>query len=355
MHDYKILHITECYEAGVSAAIDSFTNSAPADIQHYLLYEGKEKPSHNSNFVKSFRFKKNILKRILQIQKIVQETKPDLIYTHSSWAGFYTRILPRSKPIIYQPHCYKFDDPTISPVRKFIFKMAEKVLTLNTSSTVVLTPHEDELTKHLNRKLDTHFIPNISSLEYLPSEKKLLIDNQIITVSMLGRIANQKDPSWFADVAEFKDALEETTGRQIRFQWIGSGEEDLTEMLKSNEVEVTGWLSSDEVLQALRQTSIYLHSASYEGFPLAVLDAASLGLPCIVRDLQCYKGTALTTVSSPEEAVTAISQILKDNEYRESIIDSSNALIDSMNPRAQRQMIIELCKKYNYFSKEAGV
>ena len=87
---------------------------------------------------------------------------------------------------------------------------------------------------------------------------------------MVGRIAPQKDPKFFADVvAELrKDDV------PLEAVWIGDGDGDLRRLLTEARIRVTGWLSPSGVEELLRG-SVYVHSARYEGFPLSILDAAA--------------------------------------------------------------------------------
>lgn len=353
MGKFTILHVTECFHAGVKAAIISLIESSPEDVSHILLYDGESTASTDDGFDQVIELKKNVLARPLQVLELEKSIKPNIIYAHSSWAGVYTRVLPHTTPIVYQPHCYKFDDPSLSVVKQKFFRVAEKVLTHNTSSLVALTPYEYSLSKKINSKIDIRIIPNVSSLVNVETVEKNRFADETITISMLGRVATQKDPYWFSQVATQKKRIEEVTGKNIHFKWIGSGDLDKTQLLESAGVQVTGWLQPEEVSNELSSSDLYLHSASYEGFPLAVLDAAYLGLPCFVRDLNCYDGTSLVTVDSSQNATDKIIRLLNDTSYRDFVLNSTLDLLETMNPSHQGQSLYDLYQKYGYTGKTA--
>ncbi|RKW70056.1 glycosyltransferase family 4 protein [Galactobacter caseinivorans] len=103
-----------------------------------------------------------------------------------------------------------------------------------------------------------------------------------------------------------EDGTDQHTSRPDQ---IGDG--DQRDELTSAGVTVTGWLTPAEVETVLRGCSVYLHSASYEGFPLSVLDAAGAGLPIVVRDLACFEGSPLLPgVSDPEHAAQQVRELL---------------------------------------------
>lgn len=98
----------------------------------------------------------------------------------------------------------------------------------------------------------------------------------------VARLVKQKDPFRFLRLAQALHARDS----RWRFVWVGDG--DLREhfLLEAKdlgierEVACTGWLS--EPYKFISISDLYLHSALYEGLPLAILEAMSAGLPCAI-------------------------------------------------------------------------
>ena len=62
----------------------------------------------------------------------------------------------------------------------------------------------------------------------------------------------------------------------------GDGDDRETkEMLESAGVEVTGWLSKNEVYKKLSESSIYLSTARREGMPVSLIEAFYSGVPVV--------------------------------------------------------------------------
>lgn len=122
---------------------------------------------------------------------------------------------------------------------------------------------------------------------------------------MVGRIAPQKDPKFFADVvAELrKDDV------PLEAVWIGDGDGDLRRLLTEARIRVTGWLSPSGVEELLRG-SVYVHSARYEGFPLSILDAAACRAPIVARRIAAVEHTDLLMSSTPRGVAALVTDML---------------------------------------------
>lgn len=348
----RILHVTECYGGGVSKAINTFTHLSPEEVDHVLLWAGDDKPEDNDKFSRTKKFSKDPIHRILDVRKLVQEFKPDLILAHSSWAGFYTRLAQFKIPIVYQPHCYVFEDSSRNKLSRFVYYFAEKFLTLNTTATVVLSPREKYIAKKLNKYLKTVMLPNVNSLGVVYEEKTVdelatsvnrkSNENIKSKIAMLGRISRQKDPQWM--VAFVQRYREKYPLSEPEFIWIGDGDPKSKDNLKAAGVKITGWKRSDEIAEILQNTDVYLHTAYYEGFPLAVLDALSLDVPTVVRDIPAYEGTPLKKFGEIEEAVDYVYQLTQSTDSKVDLILQQRNLMKTMNQKKQSEAIKSILK-----------
>lgn len=112
------------------------------------------------------------------------------------------------------------------------------------------------------------------------------IDSAFI-IGFCGRLdIDHKGLDWLVDgFAEFHKTVP-----TARLWLIGDGphRQLLKKMVDQRGIQdrVTFWGSrfGDEKLQLLGLCSIFVHSSRYEGLPISVLEAASLGLPCLVSE-----------------------------------------------------------------------
>ncbi len=102
--------------------------------------------------------------------------------------------------------------------------------------------------------------------------------NELLIVAV-GRLVPQKRPFVFLDLAEKIHARLPHT----RFVWVGDGalsKEWDERAARLGCVRRVGWQRS--VSEFLFAADVFLHTAEFEGLPLAILEALSAGLPCAI-------------------------------------------------------------------------
>lgn len=277
---------------------------------------------------------------IFSILRAVRRFRPDVVHAHSSWAGMMVRVVLPTVPIIYQPHCYAFENRARGGLSRAVSKLVERVLTLRTHTVVALTDREVQVARSLSRKNYVHMVPNAPSPGVVRRDSMILHDPP--SVVMCGRLAGQKDPLFFAEVAD----LLRRDGEGVEMTWIGDGDECYRDVLEESGVRVTGWISESDVRLEYARGDIYLHSAPYEGFPLSVLDAAKQGMAVIVRDAPCFDGTPLRRVGSPKDAAGMIARMITSSDLMDSVRDESSSLLRTMNAEEQARALAGLYRSF---------
>jgi glycosyltransferase involved in cell wall biosynthesis len=126
-----------------------------------------------------------------------------------------------------------------------------------------------------------HTIPNgvpLPDLSLRPSRGAGLL------VVGVGRLVPQKRPFVFLDVAQKIHA----ELPEARFRWVGDGalatewDRAVAGRGLADVLTRTGWQS--DVRPHLIDADVFLHTAEYEGLPLAILEAMAAGLPCLVTE-----------------------------------------------------------------------
>lgn len=328
----RVLHVTECYEGGVRRAIDTMVRLTP-ELEHFLIADLETLKHSATVFAGKIPMVRGYRHRVAQIQAVAEEIEADVIHAHSSWAGAYARTGSPKTPVVYEPHCFVFDDPFRGPLAKQLFKFAEKRLGRNTAAIIALTPHEQKLACEIVSDERVVLLPNVPSLERKSRnpEADRPRAQLVREIVMVGRLARQKDPQFFA---ELNNRLVHNNV-PAKLTWIGDGEESYRRALAESGVEVTGWLNDDELIERLSHADLYFHSAAYEGFPLSVLDAAHVGLPILARNLPCFEGFPLQTVTNIDETVKEISEFLNSADVRERYEVRTRRLLSMMTPQGQ--------------------
>lgn len=287
----KIVHVMECFAGGTFNFLVDLTNEL-SNEEHIVIYG-----TNRENTPKNFKdlFNKNV--KFIKWKTAQREMKPlkdikalwelytilkkidgiDVIHLHSSKAGFLGRIvsflLGKSSKTIYTPHAISFLRLDVSPKKRKIFIWMEKFASLFGGKIVACSQSEKEAIEEQDIKNVT-FINN--GIKPLKIEKKENISNKITIISV-GRLSIQKNPKLFNDIA-----LEFIDNHNIQFIWCGDGE--LKSELTSSNVKCTGWIERKELENYLANADIYLSTALWEGLPLSVLEAMSIGLPLVLSN-----------------------------------------------------------------------
>lgn len=328
-----MLHVTECYAGGISRAILAAIKLTP-DVEHHLLWSGDETPPVDGPFATVTSLPRSLPGAVRRVGDVVRRLRPDVVHAHSSWAGFFTRARDLGTPVVYQPHCYKFDDLGQPAVMRHAYRLAEKALAPRANQTLVLSPHEDKLAKSLHRRAKTVFLPNVASAS--PDAEHPATNFQCgRDVIMIGRLTKQKDPAFFADVAR----IVTSQLSDVSFRWIGDGEEKDRRLLTASGVEVSGWLDAEDLRRELSRPSLYLHSAHYEGFPLSVIDAAVFEHPVIARDIPALAGFGVPVASTAAEVASLAVEALETGPAYQHACDAARRVSASMVPSRQREAL----------------
>ena len=287
----KIVHVVECFAGGVFSFLSNLTNEL--DKEEYIVIYGINRDNTPSDFRKKFlpntKFIpwKNAsrslnplkdLKALWELYTILKKIDNiDIIHLHSSKAGFLGRIvsflLGKSKKTIYTPHAISFLRLDVSPKKRKIFIWMEKFASFFGGKIVACSQSEKDAIEEQGIKNVT-FINN--GIRPLGIEKKENISDKITIISV-GRLSIQKNPKLFNDIAlEFND------NPNVQFIWCGDGE--LKSELTSANIKCTGWIEKKELENYLANADIYLSTSLWEGLPLSVLEAMSIGLPVVLSD-----------------------------------------------------------------------
>lgn len=342
----KIVHVVECFAGGVFSFLSNLTNEL--DKEEYIVIYGTNRDNIPQNFKERFPLKTQFIpwksagrslnpvkdiKALWELYTILKKIDDvDIIHLHSSKAGFLGRIvsflLGKSSKTIYTPHAISFLRLDVSPKKRKIFIWMEKFASLFGGKIVACSKSEKEAIEEQGIKNVT-FINN--GIKPLQVEKKINISNKITIISV-GRLFIQKNPKLFNDIA-----LEFINNPNIQFIWCGDGELKLE--LTSPNIKCTGWIKRKELENYLANADIYLSTSLWEGLPLSVLEAMSIGLPVVLSD--CVGNRDLVEnngflYKNKKEAINSINRLIENKilinkkGYNSKILIGNNFNIKNM-------------------------
>lgn len=335
----KIVHVVECFAGGVFSFLSNLTNEL--DKEEYIVIYGinrdntpsdfREKFPPNTKFIPWKSASRSLnpltdLKALWELYIILKKIDDiDIIHLHSSKAGFLGRIvsflLGKSSRTIYTPHAISFLRLDVSPKKRKIFIWMERFASFFGGKIVACSQSEKEAIEEQGIKNVT-FINN--GIKKIADRKKVNTSDKTTIISV-GRLSIQKNPKLFNDIA-----LEFIDNPNIQFIWCGDGE--LKSELTSPNIKYTGWIEQKKLESYLANADIYLSTSLWEGLPLSVLEAMSIGLPVILsncvgnRDLVEDNGVLYI---DKIEAVKNINELLKNKIWTNKKGHNSKIIVEN--------------------------
>ncbi len=300
-----MLHVVESWGSGVRAAVLEFAALTP-EFEHHLLRgvaRSEFADDGEAVFASVHALPSGVLASIAAVRARASKLAPDVVHAHSSYAGVAVRLALRSssrRRVVYSPHCFAFERTDLRPAVRVGVRVAERVLAVNTA--VIAACSRAEASSASSRRVV--FVPNVSRIP-ATVPRATRDSRKIVTV---GRIGAQKDPDFFREVV----GRLSRTQPSIEPEWIGAGDDaGATTRLESAGIRMTGWLVARDAFQALGDARLYLHTARWEGFPLAILEAIDLGVPVIAREVPTLAGVIATPgIRTPTQMADAAAELL---------------------------------------------
>lgn len=217
---------------------------------------------------------KLIFTKYFGVRKIVNNMKTDVLI--SSRIEFSRQIKRRDILTISQEHSYVDTHSYVKKVKKS-FK--------NIKYLVVMTDKAKEnYQKWLNGNNTYTKVIKIPNAINSTNKKATLDSNQIISV---GRLEDVKDFETL--ILVFSMCLAQNNNLRLEIVGDGSKKEELVNLCKSlnilDYVRFTGKLDSNQVEGEMLKSSLFLLTSKSESFSLVLVEASSLGIPCISFDI----------------------------------------------------------------------
>jgi glycosyltransferase involved in cell wall biosynthesis len=315
----RVLHVACNLGSGVAAAIASYASVTP-EFDHRLLCDVDPECAVDELTAavdEVIQLAPGRRGRVAQIRDVVRRLDPAVIHAHSSYAGGYVRLAVRDRRrIVHTPHCYAFYRRDLGRPARGVLWLAEAALSYRGSIVAACSPLEYDAARALPARRTVVYVPNAAPTPLRSAPARLssapeprrdptapgLEQPGPARVVASGRLCAQKAPDVFAAAAE----LSRCRGLDLRWQWVGGGQQAFAAKLESAGVEVTGWLPRDSARLLVERADVYVHSAAWESAPLTVLEAVGAEVPVLARDHSAMRRLGLRPLWASVEALVDI-------------------------------------------------
>ncbi|WP_313804074.1 glycosyltransferase family 4 protein [Sphingobium sp.] len=264
------------------------------------------------------------------LRRALRSIRPDVIHAHSARALFPLALASPGVPIVLTHHNSRLSFP---PAAFVLFnRIVDGYVAISDQCEALLRNHAQR---------PVRMILNAASTRFLAGQPRSAVarDPMILAV---GTVSEQKDyPTLLRAARPLTDALA-ARGRAARLCIAGGGPQfDQLRTLAANApVELLG--ARHDVDALMRQADLFVNCSLWEGFPIAMIEAAMSGLPIVATAVAGNREMVtpgingrLVPPSDPAALAQAIVETLSD--------DAHYAMLSQGALRAARRFSIESC------------
>jgi glycosyltransferase involved in cell wall biosynthesis len=235
-----------------------------------------------------------------------------VLHLHSTHAGLVGRAVPAPGwKRFYTPQGYAFLNGSHHPALRLLTAGAERLL-VHRAQTLACSRTEGQVAARLSGGRGVAVVANGVELDSVPATGP---PGEAFVVASIGRAVYQRRPDLFAQMTRLL-----ADGGSTAFRWFGDGPG--REVLLAAGVEVSGWLPQAEVAKAIAGADVLVHFSEFEGLPLALLEAMTVGRAVVASDLPVIREVlddSAILVRTPAEAAEAVRQLRTDEALREEL------------------------------------
>ena len=270
---------------------------------------------------------------ILRLIKFSRKNSIDIIHAHGKGAGLIARI---SKIFLHKPLIYTFHGihtHCLSRFNRFLYIIYENITGWLDDEKVFVSISERKQTKYLKLFIGkNNCIINNSTKEMLRikiNEKKynlkIGINNNNKNIISICRLVDQKN---IFEIFNIADKL-----KIYNFIVLGDGYllEKAKIYLKNNDINNVFLLGNQtDIFKYLYASDLFLSTSLYEGHPISILEAMSIGLPIVASKVTGNVDTIRNDISGffyklgdIKQASQLIEKIMKNNALKLQLSNNS--------------------------------
>lgn len=324
----KVLHVTDCMNGGVSAAIIDLVRTNPQQ-EHILLWRTKPDSPEPSDeelsvyFKAEFRLKRSLLLSILQLRKLAYQLQPEFIHLHSSKAGFIGRVIPSRIKVYYSSHGFGFQRTDVPKIFRYLFLKIELAMCNKTDKYVAFWPLDFQLACSILKYKHVIFYAN-SMLRNFPTlavSNKLPENKSFVTTA---RLAKAKDPLFLVKTIQLMQshpALLSELSSSPKFKWIGSfgkkqGSIKISNQMRSVGIVLIPWKRPEHLIEEIARAEATIITSAWESGPMTFYESLMAGTPVLMRDIDAVSMYSFQKYLTPESFSSGILRYLNDSSYR---------------------------------------
>lgn len=271
--------------------------------------------------------KKDRIRTIIRIRKILKIVRPDIIHCHLQHITFFTAIAAIGLKI-----------PTISTIHNTVinYKVIERITNLFISHYIAISPKVKKIIINelsIRSSKISVILNAVDCNNFFPPNRK--IKEKVNNIIAVGRLEEQKDHK---TLIEAYSILKKKLGPKLlpSLYIVGDGElkQDLIDQTKKHGLEkYIDFLGIRlDIPDLLKKADLYVMSSLWEGLSISLIEAAAVGLPTVATDVGCNSDIVKNGISGM--------LVLKNDPY--ALAEAMEELI--LDPKKRRLFSVNLRK-----------
>lgn len=254
--------------------------ACPTDAPYYDLWAGNEKVSG----LHTIPHRKFSIKSLLSLKRYIKSHDISIVHSHGKGAGVYARALKLLMPDLKVVHTFHgVHIQEYSPLQKSAYLLFEKAAGRLTDKFINVSNGEKDicLASGFSSAPKTSVIYNGIAPTVIKSNR--VSSSEVFTVASISRFDYSKNMQLAYEIAK---AFAASPG--IRFIWVGDGPDKATLEEKASAEQVNNIIFTgfkDNPTEYLHKSDVYLSTSRWEGLPIALVEAAAVGLPIVASNV----------------------------------------------------------------------
>lgn len=292
-----------------------------ADKHEVVMRNGKTVKEYHISLYRSLNPWSDLM-ALLQTIKIIRREKPDIIHCHSAKGGVIGRIAGwvTVTKTCYTPHAFSFLC-TPSKVKRNIYLAIER-MTKFKAYVLACSESEQKMAQDDVGYDEEHALVWHNAVPDAALEKGKEISIDASYACYIGRPSYQKNVMFLLDVVnEVRNR-----GSNLKFILFGVGfhspelqevKDKIATLHLKDIIMLMPWISHADCIEYVRESYFYVTTALYEGLPLAVIEAMSVGKAIIASDVVSNKDCV-------SDGVNGYLLPLQVNDFADKVIELAN-------------------------------
>lgn len=345
----KIMHVVEC-GGGVERYLKSFLKYIDMEkFDNILVLSERYKKETYEKYTKNIeiitirhKIGPHLIFSALKIRKLINKYKPDIVYAHSSVAGFVARVANvwKKNACVYNPHGWSFN---MQEKKSKVFLCVERIMAHFCDLIICISGAEWEsaITNKICKEDKLYLIYNgIDFDEYTKNEidrNKMDVPLKAYVIGMVGRISKQKATDIFVKMAGEINRKLENTYYIIVGDIIEGAETEKQQLLELAEklgikLKITGWV--DNPIDYIKIFDVACLLSRWEGFGLVLPEYMMCGKPIVASNVDAIPylienkvNGVLVDVDDYKAAANEVINIINNTSFRDKLSNNARMMV----------------------------